>query len=74
MEIHLLERHQSALAELSVKSDRSVAELVIEAIDRMLAEQEWFDAQVQIGIDQIARGEFLEQDEMDARLARMLKQ
>jgi predicted transcriptional regulator len=73
MEIHLSEHHKSALAELSVKSGRSVGELVHEAIDRMFAEQEWFDAQVQIGIDQIARGEFLEQDEMDARVARMLK-
>jgi len=27
---------------------------------------------VQIGIDQIARGEFIEEEEMDARVRRML--
>ena len=39
----------------------------------MLADQDWFDAQVQIGIDQIARGEFLEEEEMNERVARMLR-
>jgi hypothetical protein len=29
--------------------------------------------QVRIGIDQIARGEFIEEDEMDARVRRMLE-
>jgi hypothetical protein len=28
---------------------------------------------VQMGIDQIARGEFIEEDEMDARVMRMLE-
>jgi predicted transcriptional regulator len=72
MEIHLSESHQSALAELSARSGRSVAALIEEAIDYLLAHQQWFDAQVQIGIDQIARGEFLEEDEMGAQVARML--
>ena len=42
-------------------------------MDRLLAQEEWFDAQVQLGIDQIARGEFLEEEEMDARVARMMR-
>jgi predicted transcriptional regulator len=42
-------------------------------VDRLLAQEEWFDAQVQLGIDQIARGEFLEEEEMDARVARMMR-
>jgi hypothetical protein len=29
--------------------------------------------EVQIGIDQIARGEFIEEDEMDARIKRMFE-
>ena len=33
---------------------------------------EWFKTQVQIGIDQIAQGEFIEEEEMDARIERML--
>jgi len=44
----------------------------VDAVDRLLAEEAWFDAQVQSGIDQIARGEFLEEEQMDARVARMI--
>jgi predicted transcriptional regulator len=45
----------------------------VEAVDRLLAQENWFDAQVQLGIDQIASGEFLEEEEMDARVARMMR-
>jgi predicted transcriptional regulator len=45
----------------------------VEAVERLLAEENWFDAQVQLGIDQIARGEFIEEEEMDARVARMMR-
>ena len=34
---------------------------------------DWFKEQVQIGVDQIARGEFVEEEEMDARVERMLQ-
>jgi predicted transcriptional regulator len=33
----------------------------------------WFQEQVQIGVDQIARGEFIEEDEMNSRIKRMLE-
>ncbi len=61
------------LADLSTRTGRSPGELVTEAIDRMLAHDKWFDAQVQLAIDQIARGEFIEEQEMDARVERMLR-
>ena len=34
--------------------------------------QQWFKQQVQLGIGQIARGKFIEEDEMHARVERML--
>jgi len=43
-----------------------------EAVARLLAHNEWFKQQVRLGIHQIARGEFIEEDEMDARVERML--
>jgi predicted transcriptional regulator len=39
----------------------------------MLAHNVWFQEQVQIGVDQIARGEFIEEEEMDSRIKRMLE-
>ncbi len=63
----------AGLASLASRTGRSASELAMEAVDRLLAQEEWFDAQVQLGIDQIARGEFLEEEEMDARVARSLR-
>jgi predicted transcriptional regulator len=73
MDLQLPERQAAKLALLATRTGRSATELAVEAIDRLLAHENWFDAQVQLGIDQIARGEFLEEEEMDARVARMMR-
>ena len=73
MDVHLPERQSAELAGMASRTGRSEQELLAEAVDRMVADQRWFDAQVQVGIDQIARGEFIEEDEMDARVARMMR-
>jgi predicted transcriptional regulator len=73
MDLNLPERQTTELASLSVRTGRSPDELVVDAVDRLLAHEAWFDAQVQLGIDQIASGEFLEEEEMDTREARMIR-
>jgi predicted transcriptional regulator len=73
MDLQLPERQAAGLASLSTRTGRSASELAVEAVDRLLAQENWFDAQVQLGIDQMARGEFLEEEEMDARVARMMR-
>lgn len=67
MEMQLPERQAQALVNLSSRTGRTATEIVVEAVDRLLAQESWFDSQVQLGIDQIARGEFLEEEEMDNR-------
>lgn len=73
MNLQLPDRQAAELASLSARTGRSPDELVVDAVDRLLAHEAWFDAQVQLGIDQIARGEFIEEEEMDARVARMIR-
>lgn len=73
MELQIPERQSAALAGLSARTGRSPDDLVVEAVDRLLAEESWFAEQVQTGMDQIARGEFVEEDEMDSRVSRMLR-
>jgi predicted transcriptional regulator len=73
MELQLPERQAEQLASLSTRTGRSPGELVVDAVDRLLAHEAWFDAQVQLGIDQIARGEFLEEEQMDGRVARIIR-
>jgi predicted transcriptional regulator len=73
MEVHLPPTQEAQLAELAVKTGRGADELVQEAVARLLSYNEWFKQQVQIGVDQIARGEFIEEEEMDPRIKRMLQ-
>jgi predicted transcriptional regulator len=72
MEVRLPENQEAQLNELAAQTGRATDDLVQEAIAKLLAHNEWFKAQVQIGIDQISRGEFIEEEEMDARVERML--
>lgn len=72
MEVILPHNQESQLNELALKTGRRTDDLVQEAVARLLAHNDWFKQQVQVGIDQIARGEFIEEDEMDARIERML--
>ena len=73
MEVHLPDTQESQLNELSARTGRGTDELVQEAVARLLAHNEWFKAQVQVGIDQIERGEFIDEEEMDARIERLLQ-
>ena len=73
MEVHLPQNLEAQLTELANKTGRGTDDLVQEAVARLLAHNEWFKQQVQVGIDQIARGEFIEEEEMDARVERMLQ-
>ena len=73
MEVHLPQNQEAQLNDLAAQTGRGTDDLVQEAVARMLAHNDWFKAQVQIGIDQIARGEFIEEEEMDARVERMLR-
>jgi predicted transcriptional regulator len=73
MEVHLPQNQEAQLNDLAAQTGRRTDDLVQEAVARMLAHNDWFKAQVQIGIDRIARGEFIEEEEMDARVERMLR-
>ena len=73
MEVHLPQSQELQLNELATRTGRGTDELVQEAVAQMLAHDEWFKGQVQVGIDQIKRGEFIEEEEMDARVERMLR-
>ena len=73
MEVLLPENQEAQLNDLALRTGRGTDDLVQEAVTRLLAHSEWSQEQVQIGIDQIARGEFIEEEEMDARIKRMLE-
>ena len=73
MDVHIPEKQQVQLNELAARTGRGTDDLVREAVARLLDYDDWSKQQVQIGIDQAELGEFIEEDEMDARVERMLR-
>ena len=73
MEVHLPKNQEVQLNELAAKTGRGADDLVQEAVAQLLAQNEWFKRQVQVGVDQIARGDGIEEEEMDARVEQMLQ-
>ena len=72
MEIYLPQQQEAQIKDLAAQTGRETGDILREAVTRLLAHNDWFVQQVQIGIDQVARGEFIEEEEMDARVERML--
>ena len=73
MEVHLTPNQEARLNELAAATGRRTDELVQEAVDRLLAYNDWFKEQVQVGLDQIKRGEFVEDEKVRARIERMFQ-
>jgi predicted transcriptional regulator len=61
------------LAEIASKSGTNAERLVKDAALRLLEEEAYFRASVREGIAQADRGEFIEEEEMDARFEQMLR-
>ena len=73
MDVHLTPQQETRLNELATTTGRGTDELVQEAVDRLLAYDAWFKEQVRVGLDQINRGEFVEDKEVRGRIERMFQ-
>jgi predicted transcriptional regulator len=73
MELHLTPDQQTQLAQMASRTGTDLEHLLIDAAQRLIAEEAHYRAAVREGIAQADRGEFIEEDEMDARFAAMLR-
>ena len=73
MEIHFTPEQEAQLAQIATQAGTDAERLVKEAALRLLEEDARFRAAVREGISQADRGQFIEQEEMDARLEQMLR-
>ena len=73
MEIPFTAEQEVQLARMATKSGTDAPHLVKDAALRLLDEEARFLAAVREGIAQADRGEFIEEEEMDARLEQMLR-
>lgn len=73
MELHFTPEQEAKLARVAAMSGTGPEELVKQAAMRLLDEELGFHAAVEKGVAQLERGQYVEEEEMDARLQRMLR-
>jgi predicted transcriptional regulator len=73
MEVHFTPEQETELAQMAIKAGTAPERLVTTVIARYLNQEARFLAAVEKGIAAAERGEFIEEEEMDARLEAMFK-
>ena len=73
MEVHFTPEQEAQLSQIADHTGTLAADLVKDAALRLLEEDGRFRAAVRKGIEQANRGEFIEEEEMDVRIERMLR-
>ncbi|HMD98394.1 MAG TPA: hypothetical protein VKM93_13815 [Terriglobia bacterium] len=73
MQVHFTPEEEAHLAQIATNAGTDAERLVKNAALRLLEEDARFRAAVREGIAQADRGEFIEEEEMDARLEQMLR-
>lgn len=73
MEVHLTPEQESQLVQIATQAGTNAERLVKDVLARYLDDEARFLAAVEKGIAAAERGEFIEEEEMDARIERMFK-
>ena len=73
MEVHFTPEEQAKLANVAAQQGRRADELVKDVLVRYLEDETSFLEGVERGIAASERGEFIEEEEMDARVEQMFK-
>lgn len=73
MEVHLTPEQQAQLAQIATQAGTAPERLVTNVVARYLDKEVRFLAAVEKGIAAAERGEFIEEEEMDARLEAIFK-
>jgi predicted transcriptional regulator len=73
MEVHFTPEQEAQLSEMATQAGKDAEQRVKDAALRLLEEDAHFRAAVRKGIEQADRGEFVEEEEMDARIERMFQ-
>jgi predicted transcriptional regulator len=73
MDVRFTPEQEAQIAQLATQKGTDAERLVKDAVLRLLEEDARFRAAVREGIAQADRGEFIEEEEMDARFEQMLR-
>jgi predicted transcriptional regulator len=73
MEVHFSPEQEAQLFSVASRAGMDAEHFVKDAALQRLAQDARFRAGVKKGLEAAARGEFIEEEEMDARIARMIE-
>jgi predicted transcriptional regulator len=73
MEVHFTPEQETRLAQIATQAGTNAERLVKDVLVRYLDDEARFLAAVERGIVAAERGEFIEEEEMDARVDRMFQ-
>jgi predicted transcriptional regulator len=73
MQVNFTPEQEAQLAQMAAKTGTPPENLVRDVLARYLQDQARFLAAVEKGLAAAERGEFIEEEEMDARIERMFK-
>jgi predicted transcriptional regulator len=73
MEVHFTPEQETELSRIAQEAGTETEALVKDAALKLVEEDRRFRAAVREGIAQADRGEFIEEEEMDARLEELLR-
>lgn len=73
MEVHFTPDQEAQLSQIAAHSGIGPEQLVRDAALSLVEQDARFRAAVRKGIEQADRGEFIEEEEMDARIRQMLR-
>ena len=73
MEVHFTPDQEAQLSQIAISAGKAAEQLVRDAALHLLEEDDRFRAAVRKGIGEADRGEFIEEEEMDARVERLLQ-
>jgi predicted transcriptional regulator len=73
MELHFTAEQEAQLSQVAFREGKPIEQLLTESAVLVLREHDRFLAAVEEGIQAAERGEFVEEEQMDARVAEMLR-
>ncbi|MFI5104347.1 MAG: CopG family ribbon-helix-helix protein [Terriglobales bacterium] len=73
MEVPFTPEFEAKLSRVAQESGRDAKQLVLQLVQTYLDHDQWFRQEVQKGLAQLDRGEFVEHDEVVARIERLFR-
>jgi predicted transcriptional regulator len=74
MEIHLTPEKEALLRQVAARTGQDAAQVIQEAVDRLLDHDSWFIQEVEKGQAQAAQGVLIDHDEVVARIEKRLRE